>query len=249
VDHLRRQGLSGIVELPQLVVCGDQSSGKSSVLEAVSHIPEIATRSSCSAHAAVFEHHSAYQIILRRHVSSAISTRVAPDKSRPEAEQQDLRGFTRTITDVTQLPEITAEPTKPMGLEEVGVTNKAFARDVLTVEISGPSRPQLTLVDLHVLIHSANRMQSNEDVRLIQVLILDYMNNPRTIILAVITATNDYANQIVLKHCQIIDPCGRRTLGIITKPDVLYKRWPVWKLCQSVPIKKFNNDGSYAEQG
>jgi hypothetical protein len=39
VDHLRRQGLSGIVELLQIVVCGDQSSDKSSVLEATTEIP------------------------------------------------------------------------------------------------------------------------------------------------------------------------------------------------------------------
>ncbi|KAF2830154.1 hypothetical protein CC86DRAFT_286067 [Ophiobolus disseminans] len=213
VDRLRRQGLNGIVELPQLVVCGDQSSGKSSVLEAITEIPFPRNENLCTRFAT--------EIILRRNPTSTISTRITPDKSRPEIEQQELNLFARTITDFTELPAIIAEATKAMGLEEIGQTNKAFARDVLTVEISGPTRPQLTLVDLPGLIHSANRMQSDEDVNLIQELVLDYMSNPRTIILAVITAKNDYANQIVLKHCQTIDPAGRRTLGIITKPDTL----------------------------
>lgn len=39
VDNLRTQGLSDFAALPQLIVCGDQSSGKSSVLAALSDLP------------------------------------------------------------------------------------------------------------------------------------------------------------------------------------------------------------------
>lgn len=39
VDSLRAEGLSEFTALPQLIVCGDQSSGKSSLLEAISGVP------------------------------------------------------------------------------------------------------------------------------------------------------------------------------------------------------------------
>ncbi len=45
--------------------------------------------------------------------------------------------------------------------------------------------------------------------------------NPRSVILAVVTAKNDYANQIILKRAREVDPDGLRTLGLITKPDTL----------------------------
>lgn len=48
----------------------------------------------------------------------------------------------------------------------------------------------------------------------------EYMKNKRSIILAVISAANDYANQVILKRAQKVDKDGRRAVGVITKPDV-----------------------------
>ncbi|TVY25833.1 hypothetical protein LHYA1_G006172 [Lachnellula hyalina] len=42
-----------------------------------------------------------------------------------------------------------------------------------------------------------------------------------SIILAVVSAKNDYANQIVLKLACAINKTGNRTLGVIIKPDTL----------------------------
>ena len=48
-----------------------------------------------------------------------------------------------------------------------------------------------------------------------------YISQPRTICLAVVSATNDYANQPILTKVREVDLEGERTLGIITKPDRL----------------------------
>jgi hypothetical protein len=77
------------------------------------------------------------------------------------------------------------------------------------------------LIDLPGLIHASNKSQSEEDVELIKSLVKDYISKQRTIMLAVVSAKNDYANQIILKMCREFDTKGARTLGIITKPDFL----------------------------
>ncbi|KAM5465039.1 hypothetical protein MauCBS54593_006672 [Microsporum audouinii] len=209
VDRLRRAGLSSVLQLPQIVVCGDQSSGKSSVLEAITEIPFPRKENLCTRFAT--------EIIMRRDAESAIHCKINPDNSRDEEEQADLRKFSKSIQNFTGLPSIIDDATAAMGLNE----RTAFSRDVLSVEICGPDLPQLTLVDLPGLIHSANKSQSDEDVDLIKSLVEGYISQERTIILAVISAKNDYANQVILKNCRKFDPKGARTLGVVTKPDYL----------------------------
>jgi Dynamin family len=136
VDKLRRTGLNGVVQLPQLVVCGDQSSGKSSVLEAITEIPFPRKENLCTRFAT--------EIVLRRDHTPSISTKITPDKARPAPEQAKLREFSKSINDFSELPALMDEATSLMGLGEVGQGNsRAFSRDVLSIEICGPGRPQL----------------------------------------------------------------------------------------------------------
>lgn len=99
---------------------------------------------------------------------------------------------------------------------------RAFRNDVLGVEVTGPSQPHLTLVDLPGLIHAENKQQSASDVELVSFLVQYYTASSRSIILAVVSAMNDYANQIVTKLARKVNPKGLGTLGIITKPDTLH---------------------------
>ncbi|KAK0336102.1 hypothetical protein LTR02_004521 [Friedmanniomyces endolithicus] len=201
VDKLRRSGLSGILQLPQLVVSSDQSSGKSSVLEAITEIPFPRKENLCTRFAT--------EIILRYATTTSINTKIILDKQRPSTEKKRLEQFKSTIVDFAELPNLIEEATNFMGLSDDGSgTARAFSRDVLSIEIATPGRPHLTLVDLLGLIHSENKMQSKEDVALIQGLVDDYIREKRTIIMAVVSPKNDYANQIILKKCRDIDPKG-----------------------------------------
>ncbi|KAK4159942.1 P-loop containing nucleoside triphosphate hydrolase protein [Cladorrhinum sp. PSN259] len=158
------------------------------------------------------------ELILRRALYRSARVSIVPHDERSESEQRALRGFTQELVDLNDLSDLIEKAKGAMGISPHG---KAFAKDILRVEVTGPDRPHLTMVDLPGLIHSETKNQSASDVQLIQDAVQGYMKQSRCIILAVVSAKNDFANQIVLKLARTADQAGNRTLGVITKPDTL----------------------------
>ncbi|KAI9778547.1 MAG: hypothetical protein M1816_004023 [Peltula sp. TS41687] len=210
IDCLRSQGISHYVSLPQIIVCGDQSSGKSSVLEAISGV-SFPVKSNLSTRFPT-------ELVLRKTSQMGVSVSIVPHQARTESEQLALSSFHEELEGFEGLPNLIENAKAAMGISTHG---KAFSKDLLRVEVSGPDRPHLTIVDLPGLIHSETKQQSASDVELVQDVVQSYMKEPRSIILAVVSAKNDYANQIVLKLARAADKKGNRTLGVITKPDTL----------------------------
>ncbi|KAJ6003769.1 hypothetical protein N7522_006461 [Penicillium canescens] len=210
IDTLRSQGISHYISLPQIIVCGDQSSGKSSVLEAISGVSFPVKSSLCTRFPT--------ELVLRKNSQAGVRVSIVPHQSRSDTEQHSLGSFCEQLDGFDGLANLIENAKAAMGISTHG---KAFSNDLLRVEVSGPDRPHLTIVDLPGLIHSETRQQSAADVQLVQDVVQSYMRESRSVILAVVSAKNDFANQIVLRLARDADPSGDRTLGVISKPDTL----------------------------
>lgn len=187
--------------------------GKSSVLEAITEIPFPRKENLCTRFAT--------EVILRKSDTKSISCRIIPDKLRSIEEQNTIGNHKLEISSLDELPSLIDHVIEVIGLDDQSRGPRAFARDIFSIEFTGPDQPQLTLVDLPGLIHSENKSQTKEDIELITTLVDTYLENKRTIILPIVSARNDPANQVILSRARQFDPEGRRTLGIITKPDEL----------------------------
>ena len=220
VAQVRKCGLESILSLPQLVVCGDQSAGKSSVLEALTEIPFPRNDNLCTRFAT--------EIILRRATIESLTVKIIPDAERPTNEQSAINQFNESITDFSELPRVmdAAKAIMDKDFTSSGLhTSNAFAKDVLSIVIEGPQRPQLTLVDIPGLIQTDTKGTSDTDVQMVADITDQYISQARTICLAVVSAAYDHANQKILAKVRDknVDPKGQRTLGIITKLDKLDK--------------------------
>ncbi|KAH1338967.1 hypothetical protein KXX67_009422 [Aspergillus fumigatus] len=212
IDHLHLQGINHYISLPQIIVCGDQSSGKSSVLEAISSISFPIRSSLCTRFPT--------ELVLRKSSQVGVCVSIVPHRSRSKSKREALAQFHEELDSFEGLPQLIENAKSAMGIYTYA---KSFSNDLLRVEVSGPDRRHLTIVNLPGLIHSETKQQSAADVELVHDVVKSYMEEPRSIILAVVSAKNDVPNQIILKLARAADPHGTQTLGVITKPDTLVR--------------------------
>ncbi|KAK6535762.1 hypothetical protein TWF281_000014 [Arthrobotrys megalospora] len=226
IDKLRGLGVTKILALPQLVVTGDQSSGKSSVLEALTGLPLPRSSGLCTRFAT--------EICLRRSPSrKPVIITIKPAASRRSLSSEQLAeidAFRKQIPEdeltTDKFLEILNEASDVMGVPRPGGRNdnlppskRAFSDHLLSLELSGPQHAQFSVIDLPGLIRSVSNQQRRHDIDLIKEMNLKYIQDKRSIILAVLSANVDAANQEVLQLVKDIDKDGKKTLGILTKPD------------------------------
>lgn len=156
---------------------------------------------------------------------TAITATIIPHTWRSDSSKTALLAFTRSITDIKDLPEVIVEAGALMGVGGYGEIKKGppFAEDVLRIKVTGETGLQRSIVDIPRLISVASEIQTQEDVSTVQRMVDSYISRPRTTILAVVQASNDVANQSIIKKSKDSDKAGQRTVGITTKPDLINK--------------------------
>lgn len=216
IAKLRSRGIGEHIDLPQLVVCGDQSAGKSSVLEGITGLPFPRQDGLCTRFATEL-------VLTHAEEPLRIHAEIIPHQSRSVGSSAALKEFSRTLQDFEELPNVIADAAGLMGVRgsRENIDGPAFANDILRMSVSGKIGLQLSVVDLPGLISVPSEEQSEEDIETVHALVDEYIKNPRTIILAVIQASNDIANQAIIQKSRRFDPMGQRTVGIITKPDLV----------------------------
>lgn len=192
---LQTVGQSETLTLPSIVVVGSQSSGKSSVLEAiVGH--EFLPKGS--------------NMVTRRPIELTLVN--TPDAHAEYGEFPAL-GLGK-ITDFTQIQRTLTD------LNLAVPERDCVSDDPIQLRIYSPNVPDLSLIDLPGYIQVAGSDQPSELKEKIAELCEKYIKTPN-IILAISAADVDLANSTALRASRRVDPRGERTIGVITKMDLV----------------------------
>ncbi|OLN94333.1 Dynamin-related protein DNM1 [Colletotrichum chlorophyti] len=206
---------SDSLDLPQIVVVGSQSAGKSSVLENIVGRDFLPRGSGI-----VTRRPLILQLINVPEDETAADPLQDPYRSPDVARRSEWAEFhhipNRRFTDFSDVKrEIENETSRVAG------NNKGINRQPINLKVYSPHVLNLTLVDLPGLTKVPIGDQPTDIEKQTRNLISEYIAKPNSIILAVSPANVDIVNSEALKLARHVDPLGRRTIGVLTKVDLM----------------------------
>ena len=207
IDELNHLGLGTILELPQIAVMGDTSSGKSSLLSAISGFEfpssdQLTTR--CPT-----------QIIMTKD-DSGFSARVSLHRYDHTSTEKNGAPESESLTSIDQVKNAIEKFT--IKLMDEG---QVISDDSIVIEARGPELPNLTLIDLPGFVRTVHDGEDESMIPRVRALVKRFLDQKRTIILAVVPANVDVHNSEILQSALEVDPEGDRTFAVITKPDLV----------------------------
>ncbi|KZO95020.1 hypothetical protein CALVIDRAFT_483385 [Calocera viscosa TUFC12733] len=247
IDQIRDIGGKLDLDLPRIVVIGNQSAGKSSLIEAIARITVPRGAGTCT--------RCPTEVRLRSSTEPwkcAISLRYEYDDAGNETGGSILVSFGEDIHDPSQveimlrraqIAVLNDEYNPRIYLDvdpaqmEVPDTQRQFSKNVVCIEVSGPLLTDLTFVDLPGIIQ--HHPTDPDLVDLIKSMVREYISDPSALILCTITMKDDPENQAALREAKAADPEGKRTIGVLTKPDTLQSEE------EALWISVLNNEGRH----
>ncbi|MQM02324.1 hypothetical protein Taro_035091 [Colocasia esculenta] len=197
VDRLRRlQVMKEGIQLPTIVVVGDQSSGKSSVLESLARISLPRGQGICTRVPLIMR--------LQDDPSAATSEALLQLEYRDKVVPTTEAGITGAINAAT---------------EEIAGQGKCISGEPLTLVVRKKGVPDLTMVDLPGITRVPVHGQPEDIYEQISNIIMEYITPAESIILNVLSATVDFPTCESIRMSQRVDKTGERTLAVVTKSD------------------------------
>jgi GTP-binding protein EngB required for normal cell division len=231
IQQLRAVGAQAEVDLPRIAVIGNQSAGKSSLVEAITgiNVPrDSGTCTRCPMECRLTQSTQPWQcqLSLRFEFDDAGHRRDEVKETlfgKPISDKDKMEMAIRRAQAAILSPSIPSHEFLDFTDDEIrtGRTSETkrplqFSKNVVCLDISGPNVTELAFVDLPGIIQNAEK----DLVDLVENLVVEHIKG-NCIILVALPMSDDIENQKAALLARQHDPKGRRTIGVLTKPDSL----------------------------
>jgi len=214
IDQLRDCGVNEYIKLPRICSLGTQSSGKSSVLESIVGLDFLPRGDG---------------VVTRRPLELRLCH---INSGEPWAVFEERKG--QKFTDFIKVRETIEALT-----DEVCGKDKNILDKPIVLNVYSQTCPDLTLVDLPGVTRVPIAGQPKNIEEVTKAMCRRYASDPLTIILCVIAANSDIATSDGLMLAKEIDTTGSRTIGVLTKLDIMDHGTDARKalLNEEIPLK------------